>query len=70
MNGTATACVSNVIAFPPMGPFHVHIERQDAGGWLVICRQHGWLYGSFRQAFRSAKKIARGFGVAVKVRDS
>jgi hypothetical protein len=57
---------ARIIQFPPRGPFSVRVERQEAA-WLVVCRQHGWLFGSLREALADAAKIAAGFGVAVEL---
>jgi hypothetical protein len=54
-----------IIAFPARGPFAVHVGREDEG-WLVVCRQHGWLHGSRHEALADAAEIASGFGVACK----
>jgi hypothetical protein len=48
----------------PRGPFSVRITREGAA-WLVLCRGHGWLFGSRPEAIAEASEIARGFGVAV-----
>ena len=58
--------LSAVLPFPPRGPFAVYIGRAESA-WLVVCRNHGWLHGSFREAFLNAVSIAAGFGVSVKV---
>jgi hypothetical protein len=58
--------MTNIIPFPPRGPFAVRVER-EAEAWLVICRQHGWLFGSLREALADAAEIAPGFGVAVEI---
>ena len=42
----------------------VRIEREDAA-WLVIAKDHGWLFGSHREATKEAREIAAGHGVAV-----
>jgi hypothetical protein len=57
---------ARILKFPERGPFNVRVEREDAG-WLVICREHGWLHGSRREALAVANTIASGFGVAVVV---
>jgi len=54
----------NVLQFPARGPFAVRIER-EGDAWLAMCRDHGWLIGSRREALAEALEIARGFGVAV-----
>ena len=56
---------ARILQFPPRGPFTVRVERQHEGAWLVVCRQHGWLFGSRREALADATEIAAGFGVAV-----
>jgi hypothetical protein len=56
---------ARILPFPPRGPFAVRIEREDEGGGLVLCRQYGWLHGSWREAITEAGELARGFGVAV-----
>jgi hypothetical protein len=56
---------ARILPFPARGPFTVRVER-EAEAWLVICRQHGWLFGSRREAITEASEIARGFGVAVE----
>jgi hypothetical protein len=48
------------------GPFAVRVSQVD-GAWLVVCRSHGWLFGSRRDALIEAAKIAAGFAVAVEV---
>lgn len=57
---------ARIIPFPQRAPFTVRVEREEAA-WLVICRGHGWLHASFRQAIAEANVIARGFGVVVQV---
>jgi hypothetical protein len=59
--------MTNILPFPPRGPFAVHVEREDEA-WLVICREHGWLHTSRHEALADAASIARGFGVAVEVK--
>ena len=58
---------ARILQFPARGPFAVYVER-EAEAWLVIVREHGWLFGSQREAVGEAQLIARGFGVAVEVR--
>ena len=57
---------TQIIAFPHRGPFAVRVER-EAEAWLVLCRDHGWLFGNYWQAIAEAAQLARGFGVTVKV---
>jgi hypothetical protein len=42
----------------------VRLAEEDEA-WLVICREHGWLYGSRVEASADAMLIARGFDVPV-----
>jgi hypothetical protein len=58
---------ARILRFPPRGPFAVRVERQHEAAWLVICRDHGWLFGSRHEALADATEIAAGFGVAVEV---
>jgi hypothetical protein len=51
------------------GPFNVRVEREDQA-WLVVAREHGWLFGSCYEALADAEWIARGFGVGVEVNTS
>jgi hypothetical protein len=60
---------ATILKFPTRGPFTVRVEREsdpDYGGWLVLCRSHGWLHGDFSTALRDAHEIAAGYGVAVR----
>jgi hypothetical protein len=57
---------ARLLQFPPRGPFCVRVEREEAA-WIVVCRQHGWLFGSRREALADAYEIAAGFGVAVEI---
>jgi hypothetical protein len=61
---TVIARNSYIIPFPPRGPFSVRIDREGPA-WLVICRDHGWVYGSQHEALADAQEIAGGFGVAI-----
>jgi hypothetical protein len=53
-----------ILKFPQRGPFKVSIFREDEA-WLVVCRQHGWLYPSSSEAWLSARELALGFNVVV-----
>jgi hypothetical protein len=56
--------MADVLRFPERGPFAVRIEREDSA-WLVVARDHGWMFGSHHEALADAERIARGFGVVV-----
>lgn len=58
---------ARILQFPPRGPFAVQIVREDPA-WLVICKQHAWLFGSRREAMAEAREIADGYAVAVAER--
>jgi hypothetical protein len=50
---------ARILQFPP---FVVQLAEEDEA-WLVICREHGWLYGSRVEASADAMLIARSFDV-------
>jgi hypothetical protein len=56
-----------LLRFPMRGPFAVRVLPDGDGAWLVVCRSHGWLHGSRRDALIDASEIATGFGVAIEV---
>ena len=58
---------ARILQFPPRGPFSVRVQHDDCGAWLVVCRRHGWVFGSQHEALADAAEVARGFGVAVEV---
>ena len=43
---------------PQFPPFVVCVVRED-GAWLVICREHGWLYSSYAAATSDATWLAQ-----------
>jgi hypothetical protein len=47
--------------------FSVHVLK-TADGWLVVSRQHSWLFLTRREAQAEARAIADGFGVSVITR--
>jgi hypothetical protein len=55
----------NILRFPQRGPFAVHVVHVS-GEWLVVCRQHGWVFGSRQDALADAAVIAAGFAVEVR----
>ena len=43
----------------PGNPSPVRVERErDGGGWLVIRRNHGWLWGDLVTALSDARELA------------
>jgi hypothetical protein len=56
---------TKVIPFPARGPFIVRVEREGVA-WLVICRDHGWLFGDRDAANAEAVSVASGFGVSAR----
>jgi hypothetical protein len=68
---------ARIISFPQRAPaiesrrwrpFDVKVLREDLGGWLVVCRDHGWLHGSRREALADARAIADAWSVGIVVR--
>ena len=57
---------AHILRFPARGPFAIRVEREGAA-WLVVCRSHGWLYGTMCEAVGEARALACGFGVAIEV---
>ncbi len=55
---------AQIIQFSVRGPFVVRIEREGPA-WLVVCRDHGWLFGDRSDAAAAAHDIACGFDVSV-----
>ena len=53
---------------PPIpAGFSVQVLK-TADGWLVVSRQHSWLFITRREAQAEARVIADGFGVSVVTR--
>jgi hypothetical protein len=53
---------TSILPFPP---FHVRVAPAREGGWLVLCRSHGWLHGNRDAALADAKLIAAAYGTGV-----
>lgn len=43
----------------------VVIRRDKAGGWLVTLGDHGWLFGSLREARAEAQWLARNHSLPI-----
>lgn len=43
-------------------PFVVMVLREHPA-WLVVARDHGWLFGSCSEALTEASELARGVGL-------
>jgi hypothetical protein len=58
---------AQIIPFPSVAPFSCYVEiDRSGGGYLVICREHGWAHGDRNAANADAVEIARGFGVPAR----
>jgi len=58
---------AQIIPFPSLAPFSVYVQPdRDGGGWVVICRDHGWQHGDRHAANSEAVDIAAGFKVPVR----
>jgi hypothetical protein len=55
-----------IIRFPE---FHVRVVPANEGGWMVLCRSHGWLHGDRNTAVEDARWIAAGYGTRVLIRE-
>jgi hypothetical protein len=58
------AHVSTVLAFPARRSVVIRIIRDDEA-WLVLARDHGWVYGSQDGARRDAEWLSRNMGLPV-----
>lgn len=56
--------VSALLKPPIPHGFSVNVMK-TADGWLVVSRQHSWLFITRREAQAEARAIADGFGVSV-----
>jgi hypothetical protein len=56
-----------IIRFPPRRMCAVIICRErEVGGWLVIARAHGWLFGSLADARAEARWLADNLGLPIR----
>jgi hypothetical protein len=56
-----------VIRFPPRSIQTIVVYREhDDGGWLVIARAHGWLFGSLADARREARWLSQNLGLPIR----
>ncbi len=58
--------MSNVTRFPSGGSAAVWIMRETLGGWLVLSRDHGWLFGSYNEALDEARSLARSMSMQIR----
>lgn len=54
-----------VVRFPPRRSQVVWLLPERLGGWVVVLREFGWLYGSRAEAVREATQLARSHGLRV-----
>jgi hypothetical protein len=66
MTQSATA---EIICFPPRAAHCIRIIPESAGGWLVIAREHGWLYGNRRDARADAAWLSTNLRLPVRKED-
>jgi hypothetical protein len=57
---------ATILRFPGRAPFDVVIQREKAGGWLVIAKSHAWLHGDRHSAMRNARWLARNYATRIK----
>jgi hypothetical protein len=56
-----------LIRFPPRRMRAVIICRErEVGGWLVLARAHGWLFGSIAEARAEARWLAHNLGLPIR----
>jgi hypothetical protein len=53
--------IAQIIHFPHRGQFVVRVDREGQT-WLVICREHSWLFGDRNATNAESIEIAGGFG--------
>jgi hypothetical protein len=54
-----------VVRFPMRRSPAVWISREDQA-WLVLAREHGWLFGSRREADIEAQWLGRNLGLPIR----
>ena len=50
---------SRIFRFPMRNVAAIFVTPAHEGGWLVAARDHGWLHGDLRAAFRDARWLSR-----------
>jgi hypothetical protein len=56
-----------IIRFPPRRSAAVWLVRaREGGGWLVLARGHGWLFGSRSAALEDAQWLAANLGFPIR----
>jgi hypothetical protein len=56
---------ANVIRFPMRCATCVWLVREGSG-WLVVVREHGWIFGDRRGALAAAKWLCRNFQIPLR----
>jgi hypothetical protein len=54
-----------VIRYPLRRSFAIWLLR-EAGAWLVVSGDHGWLFGSRREAISEARRLAQIFNDPIR----
>ena len=60
----------SVVRFPTRYRAAVFIIREPLGGFYVLVRSYGWLFGSFSEAHGEALSLAAALGWPVRVEGS
>jgi hypothetical protein len=55
----------NIVRFPRRNSFVIWLLR-EANAWLVVSGDHGWLFGSRREAISEAHRLARIFNDPIR----
>ena len=58
--------MTGLIRFPPRHTTAVWIAREDQGAWVVLLRDHGWLFGCYREALREARWHSRNLDFPIR----
>ena len=55
-----------VVRFPARCAAAVWLLQASEGGWLVLARAHGWLFGSLVEARSAARWLSRNLGLPIR----
>jgi hypothetical protein len=55
---------NTLVRFPDRRATAIRIIRDDAA-WLVVAREHGWLYGSRESAVADARWLSNNLGLRI-----
>jgi hypothetical protein len=57
---------SVVIRFPLRRVSILIVRERDGEGWLTLAGSHGWLSGSYDDAYHEAKWLARNLSLPIR----